>query len=242
MLQIDEEGRRIREIVPMEGMRAAIAEKMAVSKREYPQGTGSVELEVSKLIQFRKELKAKGVDVTFGDLYVKVCACAVEENMAVNASRADGKITYYDDININVMATINGYLMQPVIERADTKDIEEISEELHKTYEYLRKGRLMKVKLEGGTIACNNLGSYMIDDIHPFLYPPQAAHFGVSRNKVVPVFNEQGEVVPGNMTLFSLTIDHGALDGVEVAKFLTTVNKVVQDPWTYLYHKAEPRS
>ncbi len=241
MLQIDDQGRQIREIVPMEGMREAIAEKMAASKREYPQGTGSADLEVSKLIAFRAELKSRGINISFGDLYVKVCACAVEENMAMNASRQDGKIIYYDDININVMATINGYLMQPVIEKADTKNIEEISEELQKTYEYLRRGRLMKVKLDGGTISCNNLGAYMIDDIHPFLYPPQAAHFGVSRNRVVPVFNEAGEVVPGNMTLFSLTIDHGALDGVEVAKFLTTVNKIVQDPWTYMYHKATPR-
>lgn len=238
-MQMDDQGRRIREIIPVEGMRQAIAEKMAESKRDYPQGTGSADLEVSKLMAFRQELKAKGVNLTFGDLYVKVCACAVAENMALNASRQNGQIIYYDDVNINVMATINGCLMQPVIERADTKTVEEISEELQKTYEYLRKGRLMKVKLDGGTIACNNLGAYMIDDIHPFLYPPQAAHFGVSRNRVVPVFDDRGEVVPGNMTLFSLTIDHGALDGVEVAKFLTTVNKVIQDPWTYMYHRAE---
>ncbi|MBO5521126.1 MAG: 2-oxo acid dehydrogenase subunit E2, partial [Eubacterium sp.] len=41
---------------------------------------------------------------------------------------------------------------------------------------------------------------------------------------------------------FSLTIDHGFTDGVYVAKFLTSVNKVLQDPWTYMYHKAEPKT
>lgn len=76
----------------------------------------------------------------------------------------------------------------------------------------------------------------------PFLVPPQACIFGISRNRVLPVYNENMEIVPGNMTLFSLTIDHGFTDGVNVAKFLTSVNKVLQDPWTYMYHKAEPKT
>ena len=150
-MERDEAGRLIREIKPLEGIRKTIAERMTFSKHEYPQGTGQVLLNVDKMMQFRKELlEKKGIKVSFGDLYVKAAACAVEENMALNASRQKEKLIYYDDINLSVMATINGFLMEPVIEHADQKDIEEISAELKKTYENLRKGKLMKVKLEGG--------------------------------------------------------------------------------------------
>ena len=127
MAQIDSEGRRVREIVPLEGVRKVIAERMTFSKHEYPQGTGQVHLEVSKVIQFRKELlEQKGIKVSFGDIYVKAAACALEENMALNASRQNGQIIYYDDINLNVMASFNGILMQPVLEHVDQKDIEQV--------------------------------------------------------------------------------------------------------------------
>ena len=43
--------------------------------------------------------------------------------MELNASRGPEQITYYEDININVLASMNGILMEPVVEHADQKDI-----------------------------------------------------------------------------------------------------------------------
>ena len=238
MAQHDEQGRLIREIRPLEGMRKVIAERMTFSKHEYPQGTGQVRLSVDKLIQFRKELlEQKGIKISFGDLYVKAAACALEENMALNASRQKEKIIYYEDINLTVQATINGVLMEPVVEHADRKDIEEISAELKKTYDYIRKGRLMKVKLEGGTFSVSNLGASLIDSQQPFISPPQGAIFGINRNCRVPMFDENDNIVPVNLTTFALTIDHGLCDGAEVVNFFASLNKVLQDPWTWMYHR-----
>lgn len=238
MAQHDEQGRLIREIKPLDGMRKVIAERMTFSKHEYPQGTGQVRLSVDKLIQFRKELlEKKGIKVSFGDLYVKAAACALEENMALNASRQKERIIYYEDINLTVQATINGVLMEPVVEHADRKDIEEISAELKKTYDYIRKGRLMKVKLEGGTFSVSNLGASLIDSQQPFISPPQGAIFGINRNCRVPMFDENDNIVPVNLTTFALTIDHGLCDGAEVVNFFASLDKVLQDPWTWMYHK-----
>lgn len=220
MANIDDQGRAIREIIPLEGMRKVIAERMTFSKHEYPQGTGQVHLEVSKIIQFRKELlEKKGIKVSFGDIYVKAAACAVEENMELNASRQNGQIIYYDDININVLASFNGVLMEPVLEHADRKDIEEISAELKKIYDYLKKGKLMRIKLEGGTFSVSNMGASLIDSQQPFISPPQGAIMGINRNRRVPVFGENDEIIPANLTNFALTIDHGLCDGSTVTNF-----------------------
>lgn len=243
MAQIDEQGRAIREIVPLEGMRKVIAERMTLSKHEYPQGTGQVHLEVSKVMQFRQELlEKKGIKVSFGDIYVKAAACALEENMALNASRQNGQIIFYDDININVLASFNGVLMEPVLAHVDQKNIEEVSAELKKTYEYLKKGKLMRVKLEGGTLAVSNMGSTLIDSQQPFISPPQGAIMGISRNRRVPAFNENDEIVSANLTNFALTIDHGLCDGSEVTSFFASLDKVLQDPWTWMYHTKTPDS
>ena len=238
MANIDDQGRAIREIVPLEGMRKVIAERMTFSKHEYPQGTGQVHLEVSKIIQFRKELlEKKGIKVSFGDIYVKAAACAVEENMELNASRQNGQIICYDDININVLASFNGVLMEPVLEHADRKDIEEISAELKKIYDYLKKGKLMRIKLEGGTFSVSNMGASLIDSQQPFISPPQGAIMGINRNRRVPVFGENDEIIPANLTNFALTIDNGLCDGSTVTNFFASLDKVLQDPWTWLYHK-----
>lgn len=240
MAQIDDQGRRVREAKPLEGLRKVIAERMTYSKHEYPQGTGQVRLEVSKMMQFRKELlEKKGIKVSFGDMYTKAAACALEQNMILNGSRENGQLIYYDDINIIVTADINGALMEPVVEHADQKDIEEISAELKKTYENLRKGKLMKVKLEGGTFVVSNLGAALIDSQQPFISPPHGAIMGINRNCRVPMFGENDEIVPANLTTFALTVDHGFCDGKEVVNFFASLNEVLQDPWKWMYHKRE---
>lgn len=157
--------------------------------------------------------------------------------MALNASRQKDKIFYYEDINLNVLASINGFLMEPVQEHADQKTVEEISAELKKMYENLSKGKLMRVKLEGGTFAVSNLGGLLIDSQQPFISPPQGAIMGISRNRRVPAFNENDEIIAANYTNFALTIDHGLCDGTDVTNFFTSLDKVLQDPWTWMYHK-----
>lgn len=242
MAQYDEEGRAVREVKPLEGVRKMIADRMIQSKTKYPQGTGQVHLSVDKMIQFRKELKEKkGIKVSFGDMYTKAAACAVEKNMILNGSRIDGKLIYYDDINIIVTSDINGVLMEPVVEHADQKDIEEIHEELQKIYANLRKGKLMKVKLDGGTFVMSNMGASLIDSQQPFISPPHGAIMGVNRNRRLPMFDENDNIVPQNITNFALTVDHGFVDGKEVVNFFSALNEVLQDPWKWMYYKRETR-
>ena len=112
-----------------------------------------------------------------------------------------------------------------------------MSAELKKIYEYLKKGKLMRVKLEGGTFSVSNMGASLIDSQQPFISPPQGAIMGINRNRRVPVFGENDQIVPANLTNFALTIDHGLCDGAEVTNFFTSLDKVLQDPWTWLYHK-----
>ena len=51
------------------------------------------------------------------------------------------------------------------------------------------------------------------------------------------MFDENDNIVPVNLTTFALTIDHGLCDGAEVVNFFASLDKVLQDPWTWMYHK-----
>jgi pyruvate dehydrogenase E2 component (dihydrolipoamide acetyltransferase) len=239
MDEIDAEGRSIAEVKPLTGIRAVIAEKMTKSIRDYPQGSALFSADMSNLIAFREDLKSKGVKVSFGDLFVKATACALEENMEINGARLGDKLYYYNSINIGMMATINGCLIEPVITEVQNKTIEEVALELAKDYENLRKGKLMRVKLEGATFSVSNLGMFDIDNFTPLLSPPVGGILGISSTKKTPVVNEAGEIVVIPQINLAITTDHGLVDGISVVNFIKSLKTVLATPNDYMCHKRD---
>lgn len=236
MSQRDEEGRIINKTVPMEGMRALIAERMTYSIVNMPQGTGMASLEVDNLLKFKAELlEQKGIKVSVGDMMVKAAAHALGLAPELNAARENGIITYYKSINIGMMASVNDVLMEPVIENVQSKNIEDISAELKKTYEYLKKGKLGRVKLYGSTFSISNLGMYPMDYLTPLISPPLVGIMGIGRMNTVAGFREDGTVYPKKVMGICLTNDHAVVDGVPVGRFLAGIKEALDDPWTYMY-------
>ena len=236
MSQRDEEGRIINKTVPMEGMRALIAERMTYSIVNMPQGTGMASLEVDNLLKFKAELlEQKGIKVSVGDMMVKAAAHALGLAPELNAARVNGIITYYKRINIGMMASVNDVLMEPVIENVQSKNIEDISAELKKTYEYLKKGKLGRVKLYGSTFSISNLGMYPMDYLTPLISPPLVGIMGIGRMNTVAGFREDGTVYPQKVMGICLTNDHAVVDGVPVGRFLAGIKEALDDPWTYMY-------
>lgn len=236
MFHCDDEGRMISKTVPLEGGREIIAERMTHSIVHMPQGTGMASLEVDNLLKFKAELmEQKGIKVSIGDMMVKAAAHALTLAPELNASRENGVITYYGSVNIGMMAFINDVLMEPVIGNTQSKTIEEISAELKKTYEYLKKGKLGRVKLYGSTFSISNLGMYPMDFLTPLISPPLAAIMGIGRMSTVAGFREDGTVYPKKVIGVCLTNDHATADGVPVGRFLAGVKEALDDPWTYMY-------
>jgi len=240
MLERDAEGRVIRQSIPLAGTRKLIAERMTYSVNHFPQGTAIVALDAGKLIQFRNELKEKNIKVSFGDLFVKASACALEKVPELNGSRLNDKIVYYRSVNIGMMANINGNLMEPIITEVQSKTVEDVSVELSQIYEYLRKGKLMRVKLDGSTFSISNLGMYPMDGFTPMLSPPNGAILGVGRIRRVPAFDEVGNLVARDEISVSVTSDHGLVDGAKKGEFIRALKEVVDDPWTYMYQVSQP--
>ncbi len=236
MSHYDDEGRVISKTVPMEGARQIIAERMTHSILTMPQGTGMASLEVDNLLKFKAELlEKKGTKISIGDMMAKAAAHALTLAPELNASRENGVITYYKSINIGMMASINDVLMEPVIDNAQAKNIEEISSELKKAYEYLKKGKLGRVKLYGSTFSISNLGMYPMDFLTPLISPPLAAIMGIGRMTTVAGFREDGTVYPKKVMGVCLTNDHSIVDGVPVGRFLAGIQEAMEDPWTYMY-------
>jgi len=93
-----------------------------------------------------------------------------------------------------------------------------------------RENRLKIEDLQGGTFTVSNLGMFGIDQFTAILNPPQAAILAVGRvaKRAVVTADDRVEVRP--VTTLTLTADHRVLDGATAARFLATLQRVLEHP------------
>ena len=192
------------------------------------------EVDASRLVAWRQAWQRRfGVAVTYTDLLVTLVAAALRQHPRLNASWDSGTIRVHPEINIGVAVATADALVVPVIPKADTLTLTEVSGRLHEVIDRAQAGKLRPEDVRGGTFTISNLGMYGVDAFTAVINPPQAAILAVGRvvQRVVAV-DEEPRVQP--MMMLSLSCDHRAVDGARAAQFLQTLVDLVEEPLTIL--------
>ena len=225
------------EVIPMDGIRGIIAERMTLSTQTNASVTLHTEVDATALVELRgmlnEKLQAREVNLTYTDLLVKVVANALGEHPRLNATLTDEGIHLLQEINIGVAVALEDGLVVPVVRDADKERLSEISEQVKSFAERARGNQLTPGELQGGTFTITNLGNFGIDAFTPIINPPESAILGVGRILKKPVVHND-EVVIRSMLTLSLTFDHRVVDGAPAAQFLQTVSNYIQDPYLLL--------
>ena len=225
------------EVIPMDGIRGIIAERMTLSLQTNASVTLHTEVDATAFIALREmlndKLQAREVKLTYTDLLVKVVANALLEHPRLNATLTDDGIHLLSEINIGVAVALEDGLVVPVVRGADRERLSVISEQVKNFAERARSNQLTPGELQGGTFTITNLGNFGIDAFTPIINPPESAILGVGRILKKPVVHED-EVVVRSMLTLSLTFDHRVVDGAPAAQFLQTVSDCIQDPYLLL--------
>jgi len=215
---------RVREVIPLTGIKKTAAERVSLSARTAPQSTITMEVDMSNTVKLRER-----VHVSYTDMLVKAVAKALAEHPIMNSTLENEKIKIFADINVGVAVATERGLIVPVIHNADRKTLEEIASVSRELIEKTKQGRLTKEELTGGTFTITNLGMYEVDVFTPIVNPPETAILGVGRVVERPVVVDKQMVVRPVMQL-SLTFDHRVVDGAPAAKFLQKVKQVMENP------------
>ena len=223
------EGAPREEVVPMNGMRKAIAKNMLNSHMTSPTVTANLSVDMSAMKAYREQLKAKEIKVSYTDLLVKFVAKALTEFPLLNCSVQDNKIIYKHYVNMGVAVALDNGLVVPNIQDADKKSLTQISAEVKELAKLAREGKLPPEKLQGGTFTITNLGMYGIESFTPIINQPEVAILGVNtmEDKVVV---RNGEMVIRPIMNLSLTADHRVVDGSVAAQFLQRVKALMENP------------
>ena len=213
---------KVREAVPLTGIRRTTAERLTLSARTAPHSTIVMEVDMINAARFRQETQ-----FSYTEMLIKAVAKALLDHRLLNATLEDNQIKVFEDVNVGVAVTTESGLVVPVVRNADKKSLGEISSVLKELVEKARQGKLTREDVTAGTFTITNLGMYDVDVFFPIINPPETAILGVGRVVEKPVaVNGQLAIKP--LMQLSLTYDHRIVDGTPAAKFLQTVKQVLE--------------
>jgi pyruvate dehydrogenase E2 component (dihydrolipoamide acetyltransferase) len=220
---------RVRERIPLSGIRGAVADRMMRSVQSTASLTLTTEASADVLVNARKAYIARtGSPLPYDALFIKVLAAALEEHPALNAI-VDGKeIVRFVDVNVGFAVPLDGGLIVPVIHGASKKSVSDIVGEIHQLRSKASAASLHPADVDGGTATVSNLGTFGIDAFTPILNPPQSCTLGIGRIMERPVCRD-GKLMAGNTVVLSLTFDHRVTDGVPAAQTLEAVVRMLND-------------
>ncbi|MFB7472487.1 dihydrolipoamide acetyltransferase family protein [Kitasatospora sp. NPDC056184] len=224
------------EVVPLRGLRKAVAEKLGRSHREIPAATCWVDADATGLMALRRQLNAAaGPKVSVLALLARICTVALERFPELNSSvTADGSgILRHPAVHLGFAAQGERGLVVPVVRDAQRLTTEQLGVELGRLTEAARTGSIAPAELTGGTFTLNNYGVFGVDGSTPILNHPEAAMLGVGRIVAKP-WVHQGELAVREVTQLSFTFDHRVCDGGTAGGFLRFVADCVEQPGTLL--------
>jgi len=213
---------RVREVIPLVGIRKTTAERVSLSARTAPHSTITMEAEMANAVKLHEE-KA----FSYTDMLVKAVSTALREHPLLNSTLEREQIKIFEEINVGVAVATEKGLVVPVIHNADKKTLNEISVIVKDLIEKARQGKLAKEDLAGGTFTVTNLGMYGVDVFIPIINPPEAAILGAGRITEKPVLVNKELKVKHVMQL-SLAYDHRIIDGAPAAQFLQKVKQILE--------------
>jgi pyruvate dehydrogenase E2 component (dihydrolipoamide acetyltransferase) len=213
-------------------MRKVIATRLVQSKSPVPHFYLTVEVNMQRAKELRESvtLLDPGLKISYNDIILKACAAALRQHPEVNASFQGETIRFYNRVNLGIaVATDGGGLITPVLRNADTKSLAEIAGESKDLVARARARKLLPDEYAGSTFSISNLGMLGIDEFSAIINPPESAILAVGAvaEKAVVV---DGRVEAGLRCRLTLSCDHRVVDGATGAKFLQSLQQILENP------------
>ena len=223
------------ERIPLKGVRAVIAERMAASVHTSARVTLMMETDATQLVAMRERLKAKvgdswGFAPGYNDILAVFLAKALRKYPYMNARLAADAIEIMGQVNIGMAVDTERGLLVPVVRDVDQQNIHQFGAAFRQLVERARNGRSLPDDLSGGTFTITNLGMYDVDAFTPVINLPECAILGVGRIAPKPVARGN-EVVIRQMWTLCLVFDHRLVDGAPAARFLQYLKDLIEEPY-----------
>ena len=230
------------EEIPHDSMRKAIAKRLTSAKTLIPHYYLTVDCNLNALMAVREKMNAaapKGKDkvpaykLSVNDFIMKASAMALMKHPDVNASWTDTAILKHKDADVGVAVALDFGLITPIIFKAQTKGLVEISNEVKTLAALAKEKKLKPNQYEGGGFSVSNLGMYGIKNFTSIINPPQSCIIAVGAGEERPIV-VNGKIEIATIMTATMSADHRVVDGGTGAKFLATLKQFIEEPASML--------
>jgi len=225
------------DLVPLDGMRKAIARRMTESFRDVPHFPLTIDCEIDGLLAARARVNAllekDGIKVSVNDFVIKASAMALKAVPEANASYSPEGLAMHHNADVAMAVAIEGGLITPIVRKAETKSLREIATEAKDLARRARDRKLKPEEFQGGTFSVSNLGMFGIRQFASIINEPQGCIMSVGAGEPRPVVRN-GQLAVATVMTVTLTCDHRVVDGATGARFLQVFKAMIEDPVTML--------
>ncbi|KAK0305374.1 hypothetical protein LTR01_006900 [Friedmanniomyces endolithicus] len=213
--------------------------KMMTRSLNIPHFLYTCATDVSSLTALRKTLNisASSPDQRLTQLpfILKAVSLAFQHHPLLNSSLdstdpAKPQLMYKSAHNFGVAIDTPSGLLVPVIRNVQDLSIGDIAAQLRQLSEKARDNKLAPSDFGGASFTISNIGNIGGGVVSAVISEPQVAILGIGRSKIVPAFNEQGDLIKVEELVFSWSADHRIVDGAECARCAERVKKLLEEP------------
>ena len=226
------------EIVPHDGMRRTIAQRLTASVQTVPHFYLTMDCDIGKLLAAREEINAAApkdkekkplYKLSVNDFVIKAMAIALQRIPNCNVSWTEAGMLKHKHSDIGVAVAMPGGLITPIIRNAETKSLSTISAEMKDFAARARARKLKPEEYQGGTTAVSNLGMYGIKDFTAVINPPHATILAVGTSEERAVV-QSGKIEAAHIMSVTLSCDHRAVDGALGAELIGAFKMLIENP------------
>lgn len=147
----------------------------------------------------------------------------------LNGHWSEDTLNVLDSINIGVAMPLGDGLVAPAIMGCEGLSLGEIAERLEDLKIRVLAGQIRRNEYADATLTLSNLGGTAVRSFGAIIVPPQIAILAVGSAAVRPRV-VGGEIVPRTTMAITISADHRAVDGLEVARFLDDLVGAIESP------------
>lgn len=221
------------EEVRVTGMRRVIAERLQEAKQTIPHFYLSLDCDIDRLLEARREINDAGHRVSVNDFIIRALALALRDVPDANVQWGGDVVRRFTHVDLSVAVAVDGGLVTPVIRDAASRSLLDIATAMRDLADRARGGKLMPEEYQGGSFTLSNLGMYGIREFDAVINPPQAGILAVGAGYPRPVARD-GALAVATLMSTTLSADHRVVDGATGAALLNAFRNFIESPISLL--------
>lgn len=218
------------EVVTMSNLRKTAAKRLAEAKSTIPHFYLRIQANIDALLAAKAKYQKTNSKISLNDILIKAAATALTDNPDVNVQIHGDDIHKFPHADIAVAVATDKGLVTPLVKRANTKSLADISKDVTDMAARARDGKLTHSDMGAGTFTVSNLGMFGVTQFDAIINPPQCAILAVGSSSRVWTEGDKKEGGFSTMLSLSLSCDHRAIDGATGAAFLKSLKEHLENP------------